>query len=307
MPQGNGDLCVVTGAFGYTGRYIARRLIADGKRVRTLTNHPNRDNPFGDSVESAPLAFSRPDVLVKSLQGADVLFNTYWIRFEYGGATFEKAVANTEALVRAAEEAGVRRVVHVSVSNPSEDSPLPYFRGKALAEKAVAASKLSYAIIRPTLIFAAGDILINNIAWLLRKFRLFPIPGRGDFRLQPISAEDVADLAVAMSELDDNAVVNAFGPEVYTFDDLVRKIDQRIGARARILHVSPALALALSNVVGYFTGDVILTRDEVEGLSANLLVCPGEPTGKKRLSDWLMENSETIGRAYASELARHYE
>ncbi|GFP42851.1 hypothetical protein HKBW3C_01975 [Candidatus Hakubella thermalkaliphila] len=169
------ELNVVTGAFGYTGKYITRKLLSMGKRVRTLTGHPARQNPFGDQVSIFPFNFDKPSQLVKSLQGAITLYNTYWVRFSQGQITFDKAIQNTKTLIQAAQEAGVRKIVHLSITNASEESSLPYFRGKRLLEKAIMHSKLSYAIIRPTVIFGSEDILINNIAWLLREFPVFVV------------------------------------------------------------------------------------------------------------------------------------
>src|SRR5713226_1616242 len=190
------EINVITGAFSYTGKYITRRLLAMGKQVRTLTGHPNRPNPFGDQVSVFPFNFDKPGELVKSLQGATTLYNTYWIRFAHGSVTFDKAVENTKTLIKAAEEAGMQRIVHVSITNPAQTSRLPYFRGKAILEQAIMDSRLSYAIIRPTVIFGIEDILINNIAWLLRRFLVFPIFGSGKYRLQPIYVEDMADLVI---------------------------------------------------------------------------------------------------------------
>jgi NADH dehydrogenase len=191
------ELHVVTGAFGYTGKYITRRLLAKGVRVKTLTGHPDRENSFGDQVTVAPFNFDDPVALAESLRGATTLYNTYWVRFEHGDATFAKAVENTKTLIAAAGEAGVSRIVHVSITNPSPDSALPYFKGKALLEEAIIQSGLSYAIIRPTVIFGLEDILVNNIAWILRRFPVFAVPGGGGYRLQPIYVEDMADIAVS--------------------------------------------------------------------------------------------------------------
>ncbi len=299
-------LSVVTGAFGYTGRYITRRLLAAGHTVVSLTGHPDRPNPFGDQVVAVPFSFDDPSALERSLRGADTLFNTYWVRFPHGGTTYETAVRNTEVLFRAAARAGVRRVVHVSITNASPASPLPYFRGKGLLEEALAGSGLTYAIIRPTVIFGAEDILINNLAWLLRRFPVFPVLGRGDYRLQPVYVEDMADLAVAAATETGNRVIDAVGPDVFTFDELLRLIAAAVGSRAGLVHVPPGLALSLSGVVGAIVRDVVLTRDEVAGLMAGLLVSNGPPTGRTRLGDWLTANRTTVGRRYASELARHY-
>lgn len=300
------ELDVVTGAFGYTGKYITRRLLDMGRRVVTLTGHPDRPNPFGDLVKAYPFNFNKPEELVKSLQGAAILYNIYWVRFPMGKIMFDRAVENTKTLIRAAEEAGVRRIVHVSITNASIDSPFPYFRSKGLLEKAIVHSKLSYAIIRPTVIFGLEDILINNIAWILRSFPIFAVPGSGDYRVQPVFVEDVAEISVSVAQKEENITIDAVGPEIYTFDELVRLIAEKIHRRARIIHLRPRLAFFFSKLVGYGVKDVVLTWDEVRGLMANLLVSESPPTGHTRLGDWLDQNSERVGTRYASELGRHY-
>jgi len=300
------DLLVVTGALGYTGKYIARRLLDQGKKVKTLTNHPDRPNPFGGRLGIAPLNFADPGGLARSLAGATTLINTYWVRFAYGDATYDRAVANTRVLLRAAREAGVRRVVHVSITNAAARSPLPYFRGKALLEEDVANSGMSYAIVRPTVIFGPEDILINNIAWALRRFPLFPVPGRGDYRLQPVFVGDMAGITVQAAEKEENLVMDAVGPETFTFNELVALIRARVGSRSSIVHLPPGVALSMCGLVGRSVNDVVLTRDEIEGLMAGLLVSASPATGTTRLSDWLRDNAATVGTAYASELGRHY-
>ena len=296
----------VTGAFGYTGKYITQRLIAAGRRVVTLTSRPDRPNPFGEEVTAAPFDFDQPDKLVRTLRGVDTLYNTYWVRFNYGGTTYDQAVANSKVLFSAAAEAGVRRLVHVSITNPSLDSKLPYFRGKALLEAALKETGLSHAILRPAVIFGKEDILINNIAWLLRRFPIFAIPGNGAYRLQPIYVEDMADLAVAAGRAADNQLVDAIGPETFTFDELVRAIAATVGSRTWITHAPPGLALFVSRFISRFVNDVLLTRDEVDGLLADLLVTDSPPAGTTRLSDWMRENAATLGSRYASELKRHF-
>jgi len=300
------ELNVVTGAFGFTGKYITRRLLAMGKTVRTITGHPERQSPFGDQVQAFPYNFDRPDELADSLRGATTLYNTYWIRFPYGKMTFDQAVENTRTLIRAAEAAGVHKLVHISITNASEDSPLPYFKGKAILEQAIMQSRLSYALIRPTVIFGAEDILINNIAWSLRKFPLFPVAGSGDYRIQPVYVEDVAERAVQAAQKGDNVAIDAVGPEIYTYGDLVWLIAEKVQSKAKIVHVGPALALLLARLMGYLVKDVVLTRDEVEGLMQGLLASAGPPTGQTGLRRWLEEHRDSVGTRYASELARHY-
>lgn len=301
----NPELNVVTGAFSHTGKYVTRRLLSMGESVRTLTGHPNRENPFDEQVSACPFNFDSPGQLVESLQGATTLYNTYWIRFPHRWGTFDEAVENSKTLIKAAEEAGVRRMVHISITSPSEESPFPYFRGKALMEKAIIDSKLAYAIVRPALIFGVEGILINNIAWLLRRFPVFAVPGSGDYRVQPIFVEDLAEIAVSAGHKDDNIVIDAVGPETFTFEELVRLIADRIHRRARIIHVRPGLVLFLARLIGCIVRDVVLTRDEIGGLMSNLLVSRDPAAGRTRLSQWLDENAEALGTNYASELRRH--
>ncbi len=302
----SGDLDVVTGAFGYTGRYITERLLEHGRRVRTLTGHVNRSNPFGERVRAEPFDFDHEERLVEHLGGADTLYNTYWVRFPRGVVTFERAVANSEVLFRAAHAAGVRRIVHVSITNPSIDSPFAYFRGKARVEEVLRASGVGHAIVRPTVVFGKEDILINNIAYVLRRLPFFGVPGSGTYRLRPVSVEDVADLCVQAGEHETDEVVDAVGPETFTFEELVRLIAQTVGSRSWIVHVPTAASFLAASAIGVGVRDVVVTRDELEGLMANLVTTNGPATGTRLLSEWLTENANRVGRRYASEVSRHY-
>lgn len=300
---------VITGAFSYTGRYATQLLLDQGWTVRTLTNHPGRENPFGEDVAVHPYNFGDPVALEKNLRGASVLINTYWVRFPYGGMTFAKAVANTRTLFQAAKDAGVERIVHVSIANPSLDSPLGYYRGKAELEEAVKQSGLGCAILRPTVIFGAEDILINNIAWFVRRFPFFGIPGDGRYRVQPIYVEDMARLLVEAAARADSYTLDAVGPEVFTFEELVQLIGKSIGRSVRVVHLPRSLAWLATKVTGWFVGDVILTWEEILGLTGDLLAVDSDPPGTvdmTRLTDWLRENAATVGIRYASEVARHF-
>jgi uncharacterized protein YbjT (DUF2867 family) len=294
----------VTGAFGYSGKYIARRLLAQGHRVITLTNSPDRQNEFGGQVKAYPYHFDQPERLVETLKGVQVLYNTYWVRFNHRLFKHADAVQNTLALFEAASQAGVQRIVHISITNPSENSPLEYFSGKAHLENALINSGLSYAILRPTVLFGKEDILINNIAWTLRHLPVFGVFGDGQYRLQPIYVEDLADLALNWGKMMENITLNAIGPETYTYRQLVQTIGDLIGARRPILSVSPQMGYWAGLVIGRLVGDVLITRDEIKGLMANLLYVPTPSTGTTRLSDWIKQHASTLGRRYTSELAR---
>lgn len=295
----------VTGAFGYSGRHITELLLAKGRRVRSLTGHPGRPDPFGGRVEVRRLDFDEPDRLRAALEGVQVLYNTYWVRFAHGGTDHALAVERSRRLFRAAAEAGVPRVVHVSITNPSPTSALPYFRGKAEVEQALADTGLSHAVLRPAVFFGGRDVLINNIAFLLRRLPVFGVVP-GGYGLQPIHVEDLARLAVGQGESRATITMDAVGPEVLGFAELVRLVRRAVGARALVAPVPRRLLLQASRLLGRVLGDVVLTADEVEGLTANLLVSAAPATAPTRFSDWLGRNAEGLGRAWANELARHF-
>ncbi|MDA1096141.1 MAG: NAD(P)H-binding protein [Chloroflexi bacterium] len=299
-------MVAVTGGFSFIGRFITRELLDAGTSVVTLTGHPRRPHSFGDKVKVAPLDFGDRAGLVRSLEGALTLYSTYWIRFPRGSMTFEQALENTEILFQAARAAGVRKIVHIGVTGATLDSPLPYFRGKALQEEALRASGLAFAVIRPTLVFGIGDILVNNIAWFLRRFPLFAIPGSGRYLVQPVAVEDVARIAVEAAGPGPDLFLDAAGPQRYTFDEMVRMIAAAVGRRTRVVHVPKGLATMLAKPVGLMKGDIVLTRDEVEGLDAGLLVSDEPHLGRRSMATWLTDNGASLGTSYSSEVARHY-
>jgi uncharacterized protein YbjT (DUF2867 family) len=297
---------VVTGAFGYIGKHITRHLLQHGEQVRTITTHPGKPNPFGNAVQAFPYNFDTPNQLIASLRGASTLYNTYWIRFSYGGATFEQAVRNTATLFECAKEAGVGRIVHISVTQASLESDLPYYRGKAQQEQALAGCGVPYSIVRPTLVFGREDILVNNIGWLIRKFPVFPIFGSGQYKVQPVFVEDLARIAVASAGEPGHITLDAIGPETFTFEELVRRIAARIKPGVRLVHLPPSLGILLGRIIGLGLGDVILTRNELKGLMDELLTSGQTPNGTTRFSDWLESNGDQLGSRYSSEIQRHF-
>jgi len=294
----------VTGAFGFTGKYITKKLLAFGEKVQTLTNSVNRFNPFGDRVTIASFNFDKPELLVESLKNTKVLYNTYWVRFNHKLFKHSEAVHNTLVLFEAAKKAGVERIVHVSITNPSEESPLEYFHGKAVLEKALINSGLSYSILRPAVIFGTEDILVNNIAWMLRRLPVFGVFGDGKYRLQPIFVEDMADLAIQEGKTRENRIVDATGPETFTYADLARTIGTIIGKRRKIISVPDWLGYFVASIVGKIKGDITLTREEIKGLKSDLLATSSPPAGKTKLTEWVKANKDTLGVNYANEIAR---
>jgi nucleoside-diphosphate-sugar epimerase len=294
----------VTGAYGYSGKYIAQRLLDQGRTVVTLTNSLFRTNPFGDRLRALPFHFDQPDLLAEQLKGVSVLYNTYWVRFNHRLFKHADAVRNTLTLFEAAQKAGVQRIVHVSITNPSEDSPLEYFRGKAILEKAIHNLGVSYAILRPAVLFGKEDILINNIAWLLRRLPVFGVFGDGRYRLQPIYVDDLAALAVEQGQGRENVVVNAIGPETFSYRELVATIGRLVGKQRPVVSVPPGFGYVVGWFLGRLVGDVVITREEIEGLMADLLYVDAPPAGSTALTEWVKTHADTLGRRYTSELAR---
>ncbi len=296
----------VTGAFGFTGRFIAHRLLERGIAVRTLTDHPDPKSPLAALIDARAYAFDRPEQLTKSLEGVHTLYNTYWIRFERGSTRYETAVRNTRRLFQAARAAGVERVVHVSIANADAESSLPYYRGKGVLESELARSGLSHAIVRPTVLFGDEAILIHNIAWLLRRLPLFAVVGSGTYRLQPVHVDDLARLCVELGESGKNAARDAAGPEVLDYYRLVEQIREAVGSRTWLLRVPEPVGLGLARMLGILVRDVVITREELVGLQRDLLVSHEPPTCETRFSDWMREQGDSLGDRYRSELARHF-
>jgi nucleoside-diphosphate-sugar epimerase len=300
------ELDVVTGAFSYSGAAIARQLLARGRRVRTLTGHTGRA-PAGTPIESRPLDFTAPDELRRSLDGADTLYNTYWVRFARGQVSHETAVANSRLLFSAAAAAGVRRIVHVSITNPSLTAADSYFRGKAQVEHALAESGApSHAVARPAVLFGGNGVLLNNIAWLLRRVPAFAIGGNGTYRLRPIHVDDLAALCADLGAREDTVTVDAVGPESVTFRQLVEVIRTAVGSRSVIVPVpGPAISL-LASALGVLLRDTLLTADEYRSMAAGLADSAAPATGTISVTDWIAEHGDVLGRQYASELDRHF-
>lgn len=301
------ELDLVTGAFSYSGSRIAKRLLDSGRGVRTLTFHPDRAHPLVGQVETLPYQFDDQVALARSLEGVTTVYNTYWVRFDHGRTTFANAIANSRALFYAARQAGVERVVHISIANPSLESTLPYYRGKALVELALAEAGVPFSIVRPTLVFGGDrDVLVNNIGWILRRMPIFAVPGSGSYPVQPVHVDDLARICEQSAENDDDVIVDAAGPERMTFEELVRAVRRTVGTRSPIMHLPPIVMSAASRALGALVRDVVLTPDEISGLTSGLLVSHDAPLGRIAFSEWLAENSTSIGHSYANELQRHF-
>jgi NADH dehydrogenase len=306
-PIEDSGLDVVTGALSYTGRHIATQLLDAGRRVRTLTGHPDRDPEFAVRLEIEPYRFDDPAALARSLEGATTLYNTYWVRFNHRGVHLDDAVTNSKRLFTAAREAGIERIVHVSVTKPSLSSPITYWRNKARVESLLAAADVPFSIVRPSVLFGSGDILINNVAWLLRRLPLFAIAGDGSYRVRPVHVDDVGRLCVESAVAPSGTIIDAVGPETYTFEELVVNIGEAIGHPRRLVHLPTAAVRVLAGGLSLTLRDRLLTKDELAELMGELVYADGPTTGDTSFRGWLADHGDTLGRHYASELDRHFD
>ena len=298
-------LDLVTGAFSHSGAHIAQRLLESGRRVRTLTFHADRDHPLREQVEAFPFRFDDPVALSRTLEGVDTVYNTYWVRFDHGNTSFNGAIANSRALFHAARRAGVRRIVHLSIANPSVDSPLAYYRGKALVERALAEVGVPFAIVRPTWVFGGEpEILANNIAWILRRMPIFLIPGDGSYRVQPIHIDDLVDICIDAGNAQSDLILDAAGPEAVSFQELIRAVRDATGSRSPILRVPATAFHAAARALGVLVKDVVLTSEEITALTSGLLISQQPPQGKIAFTTWITEHE--IGHTYANEVKRHF-
>ena len=296
---------VVTGAFGYTGRWIAHRLLEKGVQVRTLTNAVGRDDPFDGRVEVHPLDFDDHAALVESLRGAEVLYNTYWVRYNHRRRNFEHGIAveNSKRLFKAAAEAGVERIVHFSVAHPHKAPDWTYFCGKVAVEKYLNDSEYCFAILRPTVLFGGHrNVLINNIAWMLRKFPIFGVFGMGNYPIQPVHVKDVARVAVEQGESRENVTIDVTGPETFRYKEYIGMMAKSMSLRRIILPMPPFVGWLFGKFLGLLLQDLVITRAEIKGLRRGLMASDEDPLGQLKFSEWIAEHGKDFGKRYQNDL-----
>lgn len=312
-------LSVVTGAWSFLGKRIAEELLARGEVVRTLTTRrPPIPDPFEGAVKARPLTFSSgvvaPIGLSEGLQDVHTLYNTYWVRHDrpplgHRGpwTSHEEAARRSCQLIDAAKTAGVKRIVHISITQPNVASKLSYFQGKAMVESHLRASGLSHAILRPSCFFGGGDILINNIAWAVRRFPFFLLPRPLGYQVRPIHVRDMARIACDWGVRTENITRDACGPEQFRFDDLVRRLGSILtGREPRIVALPSSLCFALYQGASVFLRDTVLSMAELQGLSSDLLRSEEEPLGNTVLSVWAAARANSLGLDFHPEPRRSH-
>ncbi len=305
---------LITGAFSFSGRYITNELLNLGEPVETLTGHPDKNSPYYDKIKIMKYSFDNFDQMVENFRGVDTFYNSYWIRFPYKTMTWRQAVINCNLLFQACKKAGVKKIVHISVTNNSLDSPYSYFKGKAVVEELLKRSGVPYTILRIAWFFEDNDILCNNIAWILRRFPIFGLFYDGKFKLQPVSAKTLARVAVESRYLgpetiNNNKIINVIGPETFTWQEFISEINNALGLKS-IFFPFPGyyiyIPLIVSSILGYFLHDRLLTFEEVNSLRDNLCLTDSPPIGTIKFSEWLKTNKTKLGKKWNGEIPRHY-
>jgi uncharacterized protein YbjT (DUF2867 family) len=298
------DTDLVTGAFGNTGSAIARLLAERGHRVRTLTSHPPADGADDLGVEVRPFTWDDPEALAEAFEGVTTFYDTYWMRQGDSSGSYDVAVERCIAMIEAAEAAGVERIVHLSVAHPSLDSPYPYFRGKARVEERLFSGSVPAAAVRPTLIFGGHSVLMNNLAWILRRVPVFAVPGSGRYRVRPVHVDDVARTCVEAGQRREPEVIDAVGPDRPTYRELVEDVRDAVGGRALVVGAPTPLVLAGGRVIGALLRDDVIDRDELVSTVEGLADTEGPSTGEISYREWLRENATELGRTYINERQR---
>ncbi len=288
---------LVTGAFSNVGASAAECLVDGGEEVLTLTNREARGRLKG--IEAHALRFEM-DHLVGVLRDVDVVINTYWVRTPLHGATFEEGIQNSRMLVDAARTAGVGRFVNVSVLHADVSSPSPYYSGKGVVDDYVRSQFDNYAIVQPSLVLGTKDVLTSNMAWFVRRLPLVPVPAG---EMQPVLLTDVGRLIAdaATADVAGQRMVEAVGPERYTFREYLELIATAAGLRRRFFSVPQAAFAGGTWCAGRVLGDDLVTRDELQSLRSGCLVPIGEATCTGSISAWLHENIDVLGHHYIND------
>ena len=210
---------------------------------------------------------------------------------------------NTRRLFEAAKAAGVKRIVQFSVANPTKAPNWTYFEGKVKVEALLKTSGLSYAILRPTVLFGGHrNVLINNIAWMLRRFPVFGVFGFGNYPIQPVHVEDVAEVAIAQGRELENTIVDVTGPETFRYKDYIRHMVKAMGLKRLILPMPPMAAWLFGLVMGVFLQDDVITRAEIKGLRQGLMASDAPSIGTRKFSEWIAEHGASFGIRYQNDL-----
>jgi uncharacterized protein YbjT (DUF2867 family) len=269
---------LLTGATGTIGTPLLRRLNATGEPVRCLVRDPRRLGPERVRVQIALGDLGNPASFRNAMRGVDTVIHlAAAIRDQADGSIEELDAVATLRLVRAAEQAGVKRFFFFSAIGASLHSPARFFRAKALAEEAVEEAALDTTVFAPSIVYSPGDQWITLLDRLTR-LPVAPVSGPGDAVYQPIWAEDVADcvMAALRNSTNGNGRYELAGPDALTYDGIVKTALRAFGRRRRLLHVPLPVVRASLKVAEAFAGpSVFATWEEAELMELSMTTPKG--------------------------------
>ena len=246
-------MILVTGATGFVGMSVVRALRTRGRDVRCLVRSPARARRIVDyGVELAYGDVTDPPSVARAMVGVDAVVHLVAIIRERGKRTFDLVNRQaTETVAYEARQAGVRHMVHVSAIGAQDNPAYPYLQSKWQGEQAVLRSGVAYTILRPSLLFGAGDEFVNTLAGLVRALPIVPVAGSGKSLLQPISVEEVGAIVaeVAGSPRFGGRTIEIGGPQRLTYDEIVDIVKRTLGVRRLKVHLPLSLVFGAVRIM----------------------------------------------------------
>jgi uncharacterized protein YbjT (DUF2867 family) len=273
----NLEKILVLGGTGFVGRHVSEKLT----RLNVRVTVPTRRRSNAQNIQSLPMLdvlevdIHDPTALAALVAGHDAVVNLVAI-LHGDGAAFERAhVELPKKLVAACQQAGVKRIVHVSALGAALDAPSMYQRSKARGEAALASSGLEVSVLRPSVIFGADDKFLNLFAKLQKVFPIMPLAGAAT-RFQPVWVEDVAQAIVNSLSTQfsiQNNVIEACGPDVYTLKELVQisaiAANVNDGHARPVLALSPFLGSLQAMAMRLLPGEPLISQDNLDSMKVD--------------------------------------
>jgi uncharacterized protein YbjT (DUF2867 family) len=304
MSEAAPGLITVFGGSGFVGSQVVQDLARRGWRIRVAVRRPDRAYKLQTSghvgqIQAVRCDATDPAQVEAALAGADAAINLIGVLYEAGKRSFEALHVDAARNIAVACAAGrVGRLVHVSALGANPESDSNYACTKAAGEMAVREFKPDAVVVRPSIVFGAGDSFLNRFAAMASMSPALPLIGGGKTRFQPVYVGDVAEAIVRAVERSDAAgrTFELGGPETMTFEEVLKLVLRETRRRDGLIPLPFFAARAigslaqLTSLVGIAP---VLTRDQVVQLETDNVVGDGaegladlgiEPTGVEAIA-----------------------